>query len=216
MKADPSVQLAHDRVRAKLYAYTYPFITTLREYPKTDTSIAARYARAFAYYKKPNLEKALELINELIAELPDDPYFHELKAEMLFNHGKVADAIPEYELAVKLAPGTALLMLELGLAQVATDDPAMMEPAIKNLKKSLSRDPGAPFAWHQLAIAYGRSGQMGLSALALAEEAMLQRRYKDAIYQAGKAETLFAKGTKEHLQASDILNAANNAIKPVP
>jgi predicted Zn-dependent protease len=216
VRPDVSVQLTHDRIRAKLFAYSFPFITTLREYPVTDTSIAARYARAFAYYKKPNLDKALELINELIGEMPDDPYFHELKAEILFNHGQVATAVPEYQLAVNLAPGTALLTLMLGQAQVATEDPAMIEPAIRNLRKSLATEPRTPFAWHQLAIAYGRSGRMGLSTLALAEEALLQRRYKDAIFQAGKAKTLFEEGTKENLQAADILNAAQNAVTQIP
>jgi len=211
-----AVQLAHDRVRAKLFAYTHPFITTLREYPKTDTSIAARYARAFAYYKRPDLETALTLIDELITEMPEDAYFHELKAEMLFDHGQVAQAVPYYELASSLAPDTAILLIELARAQVATEDPAMMEPAIKNLKRSLFFEPRSSFAWNQLAIAYGRSDRMGLSALAMAEEAMLQRRYSDAVYQAGKAETMFNPGTKEHLQAADIMNAAENAVSQAP
>ncbi len=208
-----SVQLAHERIQAKLYAYTYPFILTMRQYPDSDTSVAARYARAFAYYKKPDLEKGLELIDQLIAEYPNDPYFHELKAQMLFDHGQVARSVAHYELAVRLAPESALLSLELGQAQVATEQAVLIDPAIRNLKNSLAIEPKSSFAWHQLAIAYGRSNRMGMSTLALAEEAILQRRYDDAIYQAGKAKTMFDTGTKEHLQAEDILNAADNAVR---
>ena len=156
------------------------------------------------------------LVDQLIDEFPDDPYFHELKAEMLFDHGQVARAVPHYKLAVDLAPDSALLSLELGHAQVLTADPVMIDSAIRNLKKSLAIEPLSPFAWRQLAIAYGRSDRMGMSTLALAEEALLQRRFDDAIYQAGKAQTLFDVGTKERLQAEDILNAAENAAKSTP
>lgn len=214
VRVPESLQLAHERVQAKLYAYIHPFVTTLRKYPESDTSVAARYARAYAYYKKPNLEKGLALIDQLITDMPEDPYFHELKAEMLFNHGKAARAVAHYQTAVDLASDSALLSLELGRAQIATEEPAMIDAAVENLKKSLTIEPRSSFAWHQLAIAYGRSDRIDHSTLALAEEALLQRRYSDAVYQAGKAESLFDAGTKEHLQAQDILNAAKNASKP--
>ena len=51
-----------------------------------------RYARAIAYYRIPDLPKALALVDGLIAELPKDPYFLELKGQILFENGRVDEA----------------------------------------------------------------------------------------------------------------------------
>ena len=50
----------------------------------------------------------------LISERPQDPYFQELKGQMLFENGHVAEAIPPYRRAVELLPDNALLHIELG------------------------------------------------------------------------------------------------------
>lgn len=210
--ANDDFQHSHDRLRAKLFAYTYPFITVMRTYPNSDQSVAARYARAFAHYQKPDTAGALSSIDALISDFPNDPYFNELKAEILFDSGNPAAAIKYYAIAAERAERSALIYLALGQSLIATGDPANLDAAIVNLRKCLSLERNTAFAWHQLAIAYGRQDRFGLSSLALAEEAMLQGRYKDAIYQAGKAETLLKPGTKEVLQAGDIINAANNIL----
>lgn len=201
-------QTAHKRIQAKIYAYSNPLTYVLRKYPESDQSVWARYARAFAYYRKPDLEKALALINQLLNELPNDPYFHELKAQMLFEHGKIADALPEYQRAVELSPPSAILYLELAKAQIASEDDNLLAEAELNLRQSLAIERDSAMAWHQLAISYGRQGKMPLSTLALAEEAVLRGRKKDALYHAEKASNLFATGSREWLQAQDILNAA--------
>jgi len=208
----PSVerwQLAHERIQAKIYAYSNPLTYVLRKYPESDKSVAARYARAFAYYRKPDLGKALSLIDALLAEFPNDPYFHELRAQMLFEHGKVLEALPSYQRAVELSAPSSILYLELGLAQVASEDDSLLPAAEANLRQSLALERGSPTAWRQLAIAYGRQGKMPLSSLSLAEEAVLRGRSKDAVYHAEKALSQFAEGSREWLQAQDILNAAN-------
>jgi predicted Zn-dependent protease len=69
---------------------------------------------------------------------------------------------------------------------------------------ALGKEPKSPDSWHQLAIAYGRIGNKGQSALALAEEALLNSKPDIAIYHSGLAEQLFASGTREWLQAQDI------------
>jgi predicted Zn-dependent protease len=50
-------------------------------------SVSARYGRAIAYYRIPELKKALDLIDGLIQQEPNNPYFHELKGQMLFENG---------------------------------------------------------------------------------------------------------------------------------
>ena len=51
--------ILHNRMRAKLAAFLQPPIKTLKQYQKKDPSLEARYARAIAYYKRPQLDRAL-------------------------------------------------------------------------------------------------------------------------------------------------------------
>ena len=197
----------HGRMHAKLFAFLNPLGHTLRQYPERDQSLVARYARAIAYYRAPQLDRALVLIDALIREHPDDPYFNELKGQMLFENGRVADAVAPYEKAVRLLPESGLLKGDLARVQIETQDPALLEPAIAHLNTALREDRAQPFYWRQLAIAHGRRGDMAESSLALAEEAMLLNRKEEARFHAGRAETLLPRGSPGWLKAQDILEA---------
>ena len=203
----------HRRMRGKLRGFLEPVASTLRRYKETDGSVEARYARAVAFYRRPDLEKALPLIDGLLAEYPGDPFFHELKGQMLFENGHAKAALEPYRMAVQLMPHSPLLRAELAQVQLELDDPALLESAIANLRAALRHEAGSAFTWHQLAIAYGRDGQMGLSSLALAEEAMLQGRKDDARYQAGRAGKLLPRGSPGWLKAQDILEVTKKKKK---
>src|SRR6185437_5107987 len=92
------------RIKIKLLAFLDPTATTLAAYPPSDRSEIARYARAIAYYRIPDLARALPEIDGLIRDFPSNPYYRELKGQMLFENGRVREAIGPYEQAVKLAP----------------------------------------------------------------------------------------------------------------
>ncbi len=202
------IENTHQRMKAKLYAFLNPLGHTLRQYPERDRSLIARYARAIAYYRVPQLDKALPLIDELIREHPADPYFNELKGQMLFENGRAADAVGYYQTAVRLLPDSGLLKADLARVQIETQDPALLEAAIANLNAALREDRDQPFYWRQLAIAHGRLGEMAESSLALAEEAMLLNRRAEARYHAGRAEQLLPRGSPGWLKAQDILESA--------
>jgi predicted Zn-dependent protease len=198
----------HQRMKAKVYAFLNPLGHTLRQYPERDQVLVARYARAIAYYRAPQLDKALELVGGLIREEPDNPYFHELKGQMLFENGRTAEAIDPYQTAVRLLPASGLLKGDLARVQIESQDPAMLDPAIANLNTALREDRAQPFYWRQLAVAHGRKGEMAESSLALAEEAMLLNRLPEARFHAGRAEQLLPFGSPGWLKAQDILEAA--------
>jgi len=206
---NPDFERQHERVVAKLRGFLDAPSVTLRRYPESDTSLPARYARTVANFRKGDLEHALNEIDALIAEHPDDPYFHELKGEMLFERGRPAEALEPYETAAKLLPHAPLIRVELARVQLSLNDPQLLESAIVNLRAAVAYERDRAFAWRQLAIAYGRNGQMGESSLALAEEAMLKRNKPEARFHAGKAETLLAAGSPGWLQAQDILQQVN-------
>ena len=82
---------------------------------RNSDSVPDRYARAVAYYRQPDLPKALGLVDGLIAEYPQDPYFYELKGQMLFENGRVMESIEPNREALRYRPDSALL--RYGLAR---------------------------------------------------------------------------------------------------
>jgi predicted Zn-dependent protease len=198
-----------DRVRAKVLAFLDPK-KALREYLNTDASVPARYARAIAHHQLTNPTRAVAEIDSLIADFPDDPYFHELKGQILYENGGRGTAIPPHREAVRLAPQEPLLRLALGQSLLAMDDPALTREAIIHLEEAIRFDRALTGAWGQLAIAYGRDAQIGMSSLASAEQAMGVGRLGDARGHATRAERLLPVGSPGQLRAQDILSA----VKP--
>jgi predicted Zn-dependent protease len=194
----------HKRMLAKLIGFLSPPPQVLAKYKESDNSVASRYARAVAYYRIPNLQKALPLIDGLLKDEPNNPYFHELKGQMLFENGKVADALPSYEEAVRLAPDSSLLRVELAQVQIETGRPELNKGAIANLNEAIRYEDRNGQAWHFLAVAYGREQDFGMAALAGAESAMADGDRRLAVQQANKAIQLLKPGSPARLRAEDI------------
>jgi predicted Zn-dependent protease len=192
------------RIKAKLHAFLDPPSTTLAAYPETDTSVLARYARAIAYYRVPNLDKALPAIDGLIRDFPKDPYYRELRGQMLFENGRIREAVRPYEDAVRLAPSAALLRIALSQAYIETGDAALNKRAIAYLNDARREEGRDSQVWHFLAVAYGRDNQMGMAALSLAEGALATGKKKHAMQQADRAKQLLARNTAAYARAEDI------------
>jgi predicted Zn-dependent protease len=192
------------RIKVKLAAFTEPPASVLAKYPEQDNSVLARYARAIAYYRIPDLNKALPTIDALIRDYPRDPYFRELKGQMLFENGRVAEAVAPYEQALRLDPGAPLLRIELAQVYVENNDPAQNQRAIAYLSDALRSEDKDTDAWHLLATAYGRDNQIGMAALALAEEGLAADNKKTALAQAARAEHLLPKGSAAQARAQTI------------
>src|SRR5699024_7367957 len=129
-----------------------------RAYPPSDTSLPARYAHAILEYREGQIAKALELIDSLLTDAPKDPYFLEMKGQMLFEYGRIAEALPVYEQAVASQPDATQIRIMLARSQIELNDRALDASAIKNLELVLVSEPRNSFAWRLIAIAYGRSG----------------------------------------------------------
>src|SRR6516165_4024079 len=192
------------RIKAKLDAFISPPSSTLAAYPEKDQSVLARYARAIAYYRIPKLDKALPIIDGLIKDCPQDPYYRELKGQMLFENGRIADAIQPYEEAVRLAPAAPLLRISLAQTYIESNDPKMNKRAIAFLNDAMRTEDKEAQGWHLLATAYGRDNQLGMAALALAKEGLAGGRKKEARQQALRAKALLPKNSTAYNRAENI------------
>lgn len=200
----------HARMKAKLKAFISAPGTTLRTYKKSDPRLEARYARSIAYYRKADLINSFLLLDQLIAERPNDPYFIELKGQVLYENGRLEEALSFYEQASQMLPKSTLMRRQLATIQLGLERADLIDPAIRNLRFAVLKEPKSSGSWRQLAIAYGRKGEKGRSSLALAEEALLTDKPEVANYHSGLAERLFPEGSRDWLQAKDIQIAAKD------
>ena len=198
------------RMRAKLIGFTAGLQATLRAYPEGDTSMPARYARAIAHSRRGDLVTALPLIDSLLAEYPNDPYFLELKGQILFEGGRIAEAVPVLGQAVALAPDAGPIRLLHARAQLELNDTSVLPQVIDTLRTALRGEPTDSSLWRFLAIAYGRQGDLGNAALAQAEAYFHVGNFTDARQQALRAQQNLPDGSPGWLRAEDILSAARD------
>jgi len=209
MPSPPGYAELHKRMRAKLLGFTDPSRTFV-QYREGETSAEGRYARAFAFYRRGEMQRAIALADSLLAEAPDDPYYNESRGQFTYEGGKPRESLPYYEKAVAGAPNSALLRLGLASAMLATDDRTLLPKAIEHLEAAQRLETNSAELWRQLSVAYGRDGQLGMSALAQAEQALLLGRRVDARGFAERAERLLPAGSPHILRIQDIKNAAES------
>jgi predicted Zn-dependent protease len=203
-KDPPDLQRRHNMVRAKLAAFTWPAQRVLRQFPLSDTSLPARYARAIVAYRTQNPADAQRQIDALIQSDPSDPYFYELKGQALLEDGNAPAAIPPLRKAVALAPSAALIKILLGQALVALDKQPSAQEAIDILNGAIAREPHMGTAYRALGRAYAIVGNEPMAQLATAQGLFAEGSFDDARIQALRAQAKLKRGSPAWLRADDI------------
>lgn len=201
--SDPQLEERFQRIKAKLSGFINPKTATSK-YPAGDQSIPGHYARAYAYHVGGYPEQALREADALLALAPDDPYFLELKGQILLESGKPAQAIPPLRDAARLSGNNPLISAMLGHALVATEDRGNFAEAKQVLKEAVGRDNQNPFAWYQLGVIYDREGDLGRASLATAERMNLEGENKIALASAEAAMKNIPANSPDWLRAQDI------------
>ena len=205
-KDPPALQLRHDLMRAKLAGYLEAPATVFNRYPVADRSLPARYARTIARFMRGGLEPALPEADALIKEHPNNPFFHELKAEFLLRTGKSREAQPHLRQALKLHAGEApLISVRLAEALISSDDTTGVEEAVRLSRQALISDPN-PQAYRLLANGLYKRDQTPQADLAIAEAHFLEGDLKQAKIFAKRSQRGLKEGSPESLRAGDIVN----------
>ncbi|WP_411820515.1 M48 family metalloprotease [Hyphococcus formosus] len=214
---DPPEEIARYRlIQAKIMGFLHDPNETLVKYPLSDQSEPAHYARAVAYYRYSDIEKALKEVRTLTEKRPDYPYFHELEGQILFEYGRTNEAIAPHQMAVDLLPDNALLRINLGRALLASGEPDKIKQAEQELKRAtiLERDNG--FAWYELARAYSEQGNEAMANLATAESRFQAGAKQDANQFALRAMSGLKRGSPDWRHAADIVFATQPAESTTP
>jgi predicted Zn-dependent protease len=159
------------RIKVKIKAFTEQPQRVLQEYPPSDTSMLGRYARAIAYHQMSQTAKSMQEIDLLLTEHPKDPYFLELKGQILFETGQVDKAIALYKQAIQQLPNNGLLKMQLAHMLLESRGPDQSAQVITLLDQAKDSEAETGSVWRLYATAYGRQKQEGMVALMLAEEA---------------------------------------------
>lgn len=218
-KLSAALHKKHTRMKAKLLGYLNPQTALLR-YTDKDDRINARYARTVALHRTNKTKRALALVSTLLHDEPDNPFFIELKAQILFETGQIIPAVKLYAKASALLPDSALLRLAYSHALLEKGDIDSLNQAIIELTEAGRLEQRSPRTWRFLALAWGRKAELdkdskyqGLSLYALAEESTTLGEYKKAGRYASRSIKLLKKGSPYWLRAQDIKLMARNHSK---
>ena len=210
---NPEFEREHRRMVAKLFAFLKPQITTLQRYPESDTSIEARYARSIAYYRRGQFDKSLPLVDSLVEDKPDDPYFWQIKGDMLLSKSDIDGAVASYRKALEFLPDAPEILIAMAHAMTQRQTPAYAEEAQAALKRALTIDPESPGAWDMLARSYAYDDNPGMSAYAAAERSILLGQLGEVARYTAEAEKHVGKDTPTWYRLQDIRVAAKNYME---
>ena len=145
--------------------------------------------------------------------MPSNPYFYELKGQALLEGGHPAEAIAPLRHAVEIAPNPALIQITLAQALIATNNAKMADEAVPLLRAAIAKEPEVGDAYEQLAMAYGRKGDLADADLASAQAAFARGDNKTARELAARAKTRFPVGSPGWVRADDIVAFNKNRSK---
>lgn len=205
---DPALVLRHKLAQAKLAGFMLPAQTVFQKYPTSDNSLPARYARAIALFRRGDLKNALPVIDSLTAELPQDPYFWELKAQAYLENGQANQGLPAIEKARQLLPNNGLLEVLNAQILLGNENPANADAAIRLLQTARREEPDMPIIYKFMAQAYALKQDVPRAELASAEYAFATGDRKLALDKAKTLQNRFPKGSPEWLRTNDLMNFA--------
>lgn len=177
-------------IQAKLNAFLLPPERVYQKYPLSDHSLAAQYAHAIVLFKQKKFQDALKIMDSLIEQKPQNPYFYQLKGQFLFESGRPAEALSAYSQTLNLAPDSTETMLLYAESAIELPAPQKnLNKIITILNKLLIKEP-SPQAWALLSRAYYEDGRQAESLYAAAKYSLMIDNIEAARAQIKKAETL--------------------------
>ena len=206
---EPQLLLRHQLMQAKLTGFIQSPQFVFQRYPSSDKSLPSRYARSIAMFRKGDTKNAIPIIDSLIRDVPNDPYFWELKGQALLEGGTPAKAIGPLSKAHTLLPNSGLIEILYAQALIATENKENIRKALSMLTLAKKTEPDSVEIYKYSALAYGYLNDVPRAELATAEAAMLTGDTALAAEKAKGVVDQFKHGTPEWIRANDILNFAN-------
>ncbi len=205
-KDSEALQQRHDMMRVKIAVYTQGQAAAAR-LAKKMSPLTAQYADALIALRYGNPRNALKKADALVKQQPQNPYFQELKGDVLLRANQPEKAAAAFAQAAKLDPAkSSIIQISYGQALIATGKPDAVKRAVAVINEGLSRDKENFSGYEYLAQAYGQLGEIGHAELATAEGYYYSGNYQQAKIFAMRAQQKLKRGEPAWVRAQDIVN----------
>jgi len=209
VKDSPEFIHRHAMMRAKLSGYIDDPSIVFNRYPASNTSLPARYARAVARFRsggRDNMNRGVLEMDQMIKEQPNNPYFWEIKGDLLQKAGRPTEAIAPLKRAISLLKNKApLISVQLAQVVLQTRDKKYTDQAIKLIRQATVIENDNPLAYNLLGQAYHNKGLYPKSYLARAQGLFYFGSVKEAKTFAQRAQAGLPKHSPEWIKADDII-----------
>jgi len=184
------------RAQGKLSAFIQNPGWTLRRV-RGDNSPIGVMRLAVAAHRQADARTAIEAMQALLAQYPNDAYWTELYGQILL----------ESRQAGQLNGNEPLILGGYGRALLALDTADSNAQAVQVLERARALDGQSASVLRDLGQAYAKTGNPGLASLATAERYALLGRLDDAIVHATRASDRLPRGSASWQRAQDVLFA---------
>jgi len=198
-------------VKAKIYGFLYSSKKTKQIY-QGKTTDEALYALSVIKHREAKFSESDNYLNQLIARYPSNYYFYELRAQFLFERGKVDQSISEYRKVLIKLENSVLIRLKLANALLNKKDAASYQEAVSQLKAALLSEPRNISLTNQLGLAYGKLGNLGTSYLYFAESSIIAKNLNNAKFYLQKAERYINKASPEFIKLTELKNELDRLL----
>ena len=201
-----SLEARYERMSYKILAFTETPEFALQEAAKLKKPNIALYMKAVAYMRMGQMTPALAAIDPLLKGAPEDPYYNELKGQILFEFGK-PESLPYFVKASSLLPNDALMKMNVAIValNVHRDNPSELQRFLPYLKFIQNKEPKSLTTYYYLSLYYEAMGNESLRQVYLAMYYDKQGDPKGKMF-AKSALKILTKDTPEWYWAQDIVD----------
>ncbi|MEM7197509.1 MAG: M48 family metalloprotease [Pseudomonadota bacterium] len=211
------------RVRAKIDGYESPPQQIARRYPLDDTTHTDPWGEEVTYYahsinalKHKYFDDALQFAAKLLQMRPNDPFYHELKADIYRAQGRPNLALEHYATTLQTiawAVPVRLVRARMLLRMLGGENDADRRGDLRmmlqdDLDEITAQERDNLSAWRAYIGLYEQIGDVGKAALARAKVALLGGDAKRAEYFADLAITTLQRSSPAWQHAHDIKQSA--------
>jgi predicted Zn-dependent protease len=204
------LKLRHELAKAKIIGFTESTQSVFRKYPKNNNSITSRYARSIAMFQRGDLKNAIPIIESLTDEMPENPYFWELKGQAYFESGRAKESLAPLQRARKILPNNGLIQIAYAQSLLGLGTSASATEALDVLRQARKTEADSAIVYKLEAQAHAIRKDVPRAELATAEFAWLAGDKQLATEKARRAQGYFKQGSREWLRANDLLTALKN------
>ena len=188
-KINPEISRKFKLIKAKLIGYFLDEEIVNIYYDPNEKDLESFYAQSLLMYKKGKIKDAIKRINECIKLEPNNEYFYELKAQILFENGNFLESEKMIRKAIEINSNEKFFNLLLAKTNYHSKEQKKVNESIELLNNYKKKDEFPIEALHYLALCYATKNKLDMYSVTLSEKFLLLNDLKNAKLHLEKAKS---------------------------